>query len=258
MAEKSKKLKGKSKKLNMRETKFFKFYPAPRKASFFKTRCGVYLALLPFCFLLFAFFGCAPAPYVKPTIAPPMPGIYHRVEKGQTLWRISRIYNVDLDEIARTNHIADTASIEVGQLIFVPNRQKPQTQPPKYFSDDFIWPLKGKIIATFGQTFNNMINKGINIKPYNNINVVAARSGTVVFYTDNFFSFGKTVIIDHKDGFSTVYTRNSQVFVKAGDAVQRGAIIAKVGSAGRDRIEYLHFEIRKGHIPQNPYFYLSP
>ena len=215
------------------------------------------LILLPFTFLLFTFIGCATAPYTG-TVLPPtgLPGIYHRVERGQTLWRISKIYDLDLEEIAKINHIPDTASIEEGQLIFIPNRQKQQAINNELSSDDFIWPLKGKVIATFGQIFNNMINKGLNIEPYNNLDIVAARSGKVTFYADNFGNFGKTVIINHGDGFSTVYTRNSQVFVKAGDNIQKGTVIAKAGSAGRDKNTYLHFEIRKGHLPKNPFFYL--
>jgi murein DD-endopeptidase MepM/ murein hydrolase activator NlpD len=201
--------------------------------------------------------GCATAPYVRPIPPANIPGVYHRVEKGQTLWRISKIYAVDLDEIARFNRILDVSSIEKGQLIFIPNRQKPQYASTKYSSDDFIWPIRGRVIATFGQSFNNMINKGINIQPYNNLDVVAARQGKVIFCSDNFGRFGKTLIIDHGDGLSTVYTRNSQIFAKVGDNIPKGAVIAKAGSAGRDRNTYLHFEIRKGHIPQNPFFYLS-
>ena len=211
---------------------------------------------LAFTFYLFTFLGCASAPYVKPTVPPGMPGIYHRIEKGQTLWRISKLYNVDLDEIAELNHISDTTSIESGQLIFIPNRQRQLPMPNRYSSEDFIWPVRGKVITTFGQTFNSMLNKGINIQPYNNSDVVATRSGRVIFYKDNFGYFGKTLIIDHGDGFSTVYARNSQVFIKVGDNVQRGSVIAKLSSDPRDKDTYLHFEIRKGHIPQNPFFYL--
>jgi len=153
-----------------------------------------------------------------------------------------------LEEIVSINHISDATNIEVGQLIFIPGRQKPQAQPVKFsLSEDFIWPLKGKVIATFGQIFNNMINKGINIESYAG-DVVAARSGKVVFFDDHFSGFGKTIIIDHGDGFSTVYAMNSQVFIKAGDYIEKRALIAKAST--------LHFEIRKGHIPQNPLFYL--
>ena len=212
---------------------------------------------LLFTFYILIFAGCATAPYTGTALPPKgMPGIYHRVERGQTLWKISKIYTVDLDEIATVNHIPDTASIEEGQLIFIPNRQKQRSYDTGSSSDDFAWPVRGKVITAFGQTYNNMINKGVNIQPYRNSDVLAARSGRVSFYADGFGNFGKTIIIEHSDGFSTVYTRNSEVFVKAGDSVQKGTVIAKVGFAGRDRNTYLHFEIRKGHIPQNPFFYL--
>lgn len=200
--------------------------------------------------------GCATGPYVKPTALPSgMPGVYHRVEKGQTLWKISKMYDVDLDEIVRINRISDVSSIEIGQLIFIPNRRK-QSVPIKYTSEDFIWPVSGRIISTFGQTFNNMINRGINIQPYSNHDVVASRSGKVTFTASDFGNFGNTIIINHNDGFSSIYARNSIVFVKTGENVEKGTVIAKAGSAGRDKNKYLHFEIRKGRTPQNPLFYL--
>lgn len=204
-----------------------------------------------FSFFILNFSGCAPASYVRPGIpSPSMPGIYHKVEKGQTLWRISKIYNVDLDDLVRINHILDATNIEIGQSIFIPNRQKPLVGPSiKYSSsDDFIWPLRGKVSATFGQTYNNMINRGINIHSYGNSDVVASRGGKVIFLDQRFGGFGKTLIIEHGDGFSTVYAMNSQVLVKAGDYIQKGAPVAKALN--------LHFEIRKKHIAQNPLFYL--
>jgi len=219
-----------------------------------------YVIFLPFIFYLANFWGCATAPMVtppKPEMA--VPGFYHRVQSGETLWRISKIYNVDLDELVNANHVSDATSIDVGQLILIPRNLQPRQQPfisNKYSAEDFIWPVKGKVIATFGQSFSNIINKGINIKPYSGQDVFAARSGKVVFYTDDFDGFGKTIIIDHGDGLLTVYSRNAQVFMKVGDVVEKGTVIAKAGSAGRDKNTYLHFEIRKGHIPQNPYFYL--
>ena len=204
------------------------------------------------------FTGCAPvAPYVKPT-APPtgMPGIYHRVEKGDTLWKISKMYNADLERIADINRITDNTKIEIGQQIFIPDAKQPVAQTPKYLSDDFAWPLRGRVISGFSSISNNMVNKGINIQPYGNPDVFAARQGKVVFYSDDFGVFGKTIIIDHGDGLSSVYARNSQVFIKVGDIVSKGACIARTGASGRDRNAYLHFEIRKGYIPQNPSYYL--
>ena len=204
--------------------------------------------------------GCATTPYLKSPITKHplgMVGTYHRVEKGQTLWRVSKIYGVDLEELARVNRITDTAVIEAGQQIFIPNRSKAQLQAIKYnASDDFIWPLRGKIIGTFGITINNMLNKGINIKPSGSLDVLAARSGKVVFTDENFAGYGKTIIIEHSDGLFTVYCRNAEIFVKAADIVQKGMSIARAGVSGRDRNVYLHFEVRRGQVAQNPLFYL--
>ena len=204
------------------------------------------------------FMGCATTTYTTAPISPGMPGSYHKVEKGQTLWRISQVYHIDLDEIISANHISDASRIEAGQLIFIPHQYQ---QPQKTYassSEDFIWPMRGKIIAPFGQTFNNMANKGINIRPFKSGEVVAARSGKVIFYADDFKGFGKTLIIDHGDGLSTVYSLSSQVLVKPGDVVNKGTLIAKVGlNQANNKNTYLHFEIRKASIAQNPYFYLS-
>lgn len=205
---------------------------------------------------ILSFSGCV----TTPTVTPPKPtqylgvGFYHRVEKGQTLWRISKLYNVDLEELVRVNRIADAKDIEVGQLIFIPQISS-KTQS-SYFSkyEDFIWPVQGKVITSFGQIFDNMISKGINIQPYGSQDVIASRSGKVVFSAENFKGYGKVIIIDHNDGLFSIYARTSRNLVKSGDIVQKGMPIAKIESLSSK--SYLHFQIRKGHIPQDPYFYL--
>jgi len=213
--------------------------------------CRVSLLVVLF-FCLLNIFGCATAPVVsRKPVAPGVPGVYHKVEKGQTLWRISKMYDVDLDEIVQMNHISDATSIEIGQLIFIPQLRQEAPRPRIQSSlEDFIWPIRGRVISSFGQTTNSMVNKGLNIQANSTSDVLASRSGRVVFYSPNFKGYGKTIIIDHGDGFMTVYARNSDCLVKAGDSILKGAVIARVNS-------YLHFEIRKGCIPQNPNFYLQ-
>ncbi|MFH0763249.1 MAG: peptidoglycan DD-metalloendopeptidase family protein [Candidatus Omnitrophota bacterium] len=204
------------------------------------------------------FSGCATAPYEPVSVAPPpgIPGIYHRVHRGETLWRIARAYNIEMEELVRLNHISDASAIEVDQIIFIPNRQKKLKLASVYAADDFIWPLKGKVKSYFGEAYGGMVNKGINIAPLGTGQVLAARNGSIVFYSDNFGSFGKTIIIDHGDGIRTVYARNNKVFIKPGDRVNKGEVIADAGFAGRDKEEYLHFEVREGQIARNPLFYL--
>lgn len=223
-----------------------------------KHRMGVRFPSLALCLLILgSIAGCATAPVsTLPPKIEGIPGIYHKVEKGQTLWRISKMYNIDLDTLVKINRIPDSASIEIGQMILIPQTQK-QIIPPAISAseEDFIWPAKGRVTGVFGHVYADRLNKGINIQPYENTEVYASRSGKVVFCAPSFKNYGKTIIIDHGDGFSSVYSGNAQLLVAAGDNVRRGSVIAKLNNSGTK--PYLHFEIRKGHFAQNPKFYLS-
>ena len=205
--------------------------------------------------------GCASVPpYTGPSLpvsAQGIAGAHHRVEAGQTLWQISRLYAVDIDDILRLNHISEDATIEIGQVLLIPSRLRPQNISIKSSGDDFIWPLRGRVIVGFGATYRNLINKGINIQAPAGAEILATRSGRVVFYAGSFGNYGKTIIIDHGDGLRSVYSRISEIFVQPGQSVQRGALVGRVGASLRDKNCYLHFEIRKGALPQNPLFYLT-
>lgn len=210
-------------------------------------------------FSLFFLAGCASAPYIKP-ITPPsvsLPGIYHNVEKGETLWRISKTYGVGLEELVRVNRISDGTAIETGQRIFIPNQSSLKPAAIRYTdSDDFIWPVRGRVVGSFGQVINNMVNKGINIAPSGSGDIIASRSGRVVFLNNNFAGLGRTIILDHGDSFFTVYSLSSEALVKPGENIKQGMVIARLGEPREGRRGYLHFQVRKGHLPQNPLFYL--
>jgi murein DD-endopeptidase MepM/ murein hydrolase activator NlpD len=213
--------------------------------------------------LIFTILGIVGCTTVPPYTGPTLPvstlgvaGIRHRVEPGETLWRISRLYGVDIDDIIRLNHISEGTAIEIGQVLLIPSRMKPLNIPVKSEGDDFIWPLRGKVITGFGSNYRNLINKGINIQAQRGSEIYATRSGRVVFYAASFGNYGKTVIIDHGDGLRSVYSRIAEVFVQPGENVLKGALVGRVGDSIRDKNCYLHFEIRKGALPQNPLFYL--
>ncbi|MCM8779775.1 MAG: LysM peptidoglycan-binding domain-containing M23 family metallopeptidase [Candidatus Omnitrophica bacterium] len=206
--------------------------------------------------LVFCAFGCATVPHQGP-VSPPSPvmGVYHRVEKGQTLWKISKLYNIDIDELVEANRLVNKAQIQAGQLLFIPKEAEPLSLAPNSI-EEFIWPVKGTVLNSFNQITDNVANKGLDIKTAYGAAVSVARSGKVIFVSENLKGFGKTIIVQHDDNFSTVYARNSENLVKVGENVRQGQEIAKVGISGRSNIPYLHFEIRKKHIPQNPYYYL--
>jgi murein DD-endopeptidase MepM/ murein hydrolase activator NlpD len=202
--------------------------------------------------------GCVSAPSKKTASVPPAEAVtttgqYHRVERGQTLWRIARKYNVDIDELIQANKITDSSSLETGTMILIPSARSAAQQQD---GEDFIWPMRGRVITGFGEVLEHGVNKGLRIMPQSSDDVVASRSGTVVFYDQDFLDLGKTVILAHPGNFWTVYGRNAEVFVSPGQAVQQGTRIGKTGSAGRDRNMYLYFELRKGSAAVNPRFYL--
>lgn len=215
--------------------------------------CSLFFVL---CSLLIA--GCATVEYAPKGPAPKiqslrLPGTYHRVAKGQTLWRISKMYGVELDELIRINKISDSTQIETGQSIFIPGFIQASVSASRVYPagiQDFIWPKKGKIISGFGEETKNGVNKGVTIRVDTGSGVIASASGTVVFSNDNFGDYGKTLIISHNDGIMTLYSLLSSILVKPGDYIHQGTTIAKCDNG------ILHFEIRKGHIPQSPYYYL--
>ena len=188
-----------------------------------------------------------------------VPGVYHEVIKGQTLWHISKIYEVDLRKIINTNRLPDASKIEVGQLIFVPDAREEVTGPVCIKSakfENFIWPVKGRVVSYFGSMKKMARNNGIDIETRDGVGIVASRSGKVTYTNDNMKGYGKTIIIDHLDGFQTVYAHNAKNLVRVEEHVARGQVIAKAGKTGRADEPTLHFEIRKEHKSQNPFYYL--
>jgi len=221
--------------------------------------CIRVLAKKLYIFLLFSLFlaGCSTLPYPPERVS--ISGVYHEVRRGESIWKISKIYGVDLNRIIRANHLPNASKIEVGQLIFIPDKKNALTTAsyPKYTkSESFIWPVKGKVVSYFGSAKNMVKNKGIDIESRPASSIVASRSGRVSFVSDYLEGYGKTIIVDHQEGFQTVYAHNSKNLIKLNQEVNQGDVIAKIGTTGRAKKPTLHFEIRKKHKPRNPFYYL--
>jgi len=197
------------------------------------------------------------APVTVPeTKKEPPRGVYHKVKKGETLWRISQAYNVAIGDIIKGNNIPNGAVIEENQLLLVPGKDAvKEVPPPEAAGDDdtFIWPVKGKVVSHYGDWKAAYLSRGIGIEAPEGETVQAARTGKVVF-SDYLNGYGHTVILDHRDNLFSVYSQNQENLVKVGDNVSRGEPIGKVGRKGGSSV--LHFEIRKSATPDNPMYYL--
>ncbi|MBL8893820.1 MAG: LysM peptidoglycan-binding domain-containing M23 family metallopeptidase [Rhizobiales bacterium] len=120
------------------------------------------------------------------------------------------------------------------------------------------WPVKGKVISEFGSKPNGLRNEGINIAVPEGTSVRASESGIVAYAGNELKGYGNLVLIRHDGGWVTAYAHNKELFVKRGDAVKRGDIIAKAGQTGSVSTPQVHFEVRKGATAMDPMKFLGP
>ncbi len=138
-----------------------------------------------------------------------------------------------------------------------PAKPTPLPLPPKLGKGGFIWPVRGKILSSFGGKRNGLHNDGINIAAKRGTPVRAVRSGVVAYAGNELRGFGNLVLIKHADGWVTAYAHNQMLLVKRGQRVARGQAIARVGRTGNVQAPQLHFEMRRGRKAVNPLRHLS-
>lgn len=124
------------------------------------------------------------------------------------------------------------------------------------FSGEFIWPVKqGQITSLYGSRRRDF-HEGIDIRARKGSPVFAAKAGRVIYSARRIHGYGNMVVVRHSDGTSTVYAHNKRNIVHRGQLVTQGQQIAEVGSSGKSTGPHVHFEIRRGELPQDPLLYL--
>ena len=198
-------------------------------------------------------------------------GLRHRVERGETLYRIGKAYGVSDRELAKVNGIRQPERIEVGQVLVIPHatRRLPvQVITPEQVRPDrpaarelpagpeaFVWPVEGGVVTSDFGPRGATHHDGIDIRCPVGTPVHAARAGRVL-YSDRLRGYGNLIIMEHGDGYATVYAHNRENHAQTGDVVRRGDVIASVGESGKTSGANLHFEVRKDNIARNPVFFL--
>ncbi|MGH7874387.1 MAG: M23 family metallopeptidase, partial [Candidatus Binatia bacterium] len=126
--------------------------------------------------------------------------------------------------------------------------------PPEIVRDNLLWPVHGTINSGFGAR-GASFHDGIDIAAAEGTPIVAVDGGEVI-YSDQLRGYGNIVIIRHAGGIASVYAHNKTNLVRDGAKVDRGDVVATVGSTGRVTGPHLHFEIRQNNTAQNPLRYL--
>jgi len=200
----------------------------------------------------------------------PVSGIRHRVKPGDTIYSIAKKYQVDPQVVVDWpyNSFAndETFALAVGQELIIPDGVKPKETPttprPVYYAQvpgggvgtgKFVWPTSGYISQGF-----SWYHRAIDIANKDAPDILAADGGKVILAGWIApVAYGNHLVIDHGNGFTTLYAHMSQIYVDIGQQVVRGQAIGKMGSTGRSTGIHLHFEIRQNGSAQNPLNFLK-
>jgi LysM repeat protein len=195
----------------------------------------------------------------------PMNGVYHTVQKGETLQGIASKYKVEAEAIIQSeyNELEEPYELTVGQELIVPGGKKPYIprvvhayagQVPANAAKGsglFGWPASGRITQKFWDA-----HKAIDIGAPTGAPILASDSGYIAQVGWSKYGYGNYVVIDHGNGFQTLYAHMSAVLVEAGQSVGKGARIGSIGTTGRTTGPHLHFEVRYKGVQRNPFGYL--
>lgn len=190
----------------------------------------------------------------------PVTGVRYKVSRGETIYSIAKKLQVDpqniIDYPFNTFTDDETFALAAGQELIVPDGIKPNeviidTQqyatrtvapiPGVVGESQFIWPTAGVITQKY-----SWYHPALDIANPTNPPIVAAATGTVITAGWNAGGYGNYVIIDHGNGYETLYGHmlDNSILVKAGDRVTQGQRIGTMGSTGRSTGTHCHFEIR--------------
>jgi murein DD-endopeptidase MepM/ murein hydrolase activator NlpD len=199
---------------------------------------------------------------------PPVTGVVHKVASGDNIYSIAKKYKTDAQKIVNFpfNDFADldTFQLTPGQPLFVPDGVIEEEQPfyrvPSYAkaiagikgSSNFIWPTTGGI-SQYPIWYHMAYDIANPAAPP----VIASDTGSVIFAGCVTYGYGCHIIIDHGNGYQTLYAHLSVMDVSAGQAVSQGQKIGTMGNTGRSTGTHLHFEVRSGGVLLNPQNFLK-
>lgn len=193
-------------------------------------------------------------------------GVLHAVKRGQTLSDIARTYGVSLSQILWANRLEDREYIYPGEEFFIPGAQ---TSPAFTYlqmaggkKSLFAWPVRGVLTSGFGPRIHPIsgepdFHEGIDIEVPEGTDVYASCAGRVL-QAGRHSGYGLYIVLEHSNGYRTLYGHLSEIGVYRGQFVEGGQRIARSGNTGNSTGPHLHFEILQYGRPLNPLALLPP
>mgnify|MGYP006438797295 CR=1 FL=1 len=219
----------------------------------------------------------------------PPPQTY-TVQKGDNLYRLSRVFDTNTTALARLNNLTPPYTLHEGDQLAIPggtrnaprsatrtasssaaqdvshppdkpdrgggatksDTQAAKQSTPARASTQFLRPVEGRVISSYGPKKNGQHNDGINIHAPAGAPVRAAANGRVVYVGDELEGYGKLVLVRHEDRWMSAYAHLDDVLIKRGVTVKRGQSLATVGASGSVSKPQLHFELRRGTKALDP------
>lgn len=157
--------------------------------------------------------------------------------------------------------VGDYNFLESSSALALPSKRSQTFQFLLQHDTPNMWPVEGRLQSSFGGRTDpfsgeGAFHSGVDIGAPMGAPVRATADG-IVSFAQMESGYGRLIVVDHGGGVQTAYAHLSKFYVQAGQRVLRGEMVGAVGASGRVTAPHLHYEVRLGGAPVNPYRYLA-
>ena len=187
-----------------------------------------------------------------------------KVPFNTTIENLSGYFNLTAKKIADSNNMKVNTKLKKGENVVIPNNNPyivHETGIKRIGSDIPLWPTNGKIASPFGWRTHpvyktKLFHNGVDIENKKGTEIHSVLAGKVIFsaYKGN---SGKLVIVEHRNGYQSIYAHMDKIKVKKNQWLKKGELIGLMGRTGVSTGTHLHFGIRKNGKFLNPLNYLN-
>lgn len=184
-------------------------------------------------------------------------GLFHAVQPGESLSEIADSYGIDVSAILDANDV-ESSVLSVGDALFIPGASMREQDYLLAIGELFQWPVRSFTFTSgYGMREHPIsgiwhMHTAIDLANRTGTPILAAGSGRVVHVENQTSNYGKMIIMDHGNGFRTLYAHLDSFGVAWGDYVSAGDQIGTMGNTGRSTGPHLHFSVFRGSQPVDP------